>query len=178
MSIDRSACKPDEAYLVTLSNGRITVGLRLDVNGEHPWFVPFQGNLVWCDDQQIEELHRLAPEPEEKVLDVPIQPWDTLRAAAQIVADDTTTWANLDEICRTLDGLADRLEAEHKATQERAEQDAAREALIEKAAEAMWRADHAPASFADWTFAADSGAYRLRARALADAGLLAEAVES
>lgn len=71
--LDPAACNPDEPYLVTLRNGRTTVGMRLDSNGEHQWLVPFQGNLLWCDDAQIAELHRLVPEAKDAALEALIE---------------------------------------------------------------------------------------------------------
>lgn len=88
--------------------------------------------------------------------------WDVLRKAAHALEAYELNGS-------TAYGLADRLEAEHRAAQEKAAADAKREKLIERAAvaiEAMPRegmSDNGP-----W---ADT--YGI-ARALADAGLLAE----
>lgn len=148
--------------------GRETVAMRIDPDGREPWIVAGtrRGSWTWEPDTKVTVLHRLVPEPEEKTLDAPTPDWDTLRAAAEIAyREDGHSLYYLQQ-------LADRLEAEHRATQEKAEREkAAREALIERAAWVIQDAD------------CESGmtlisTYRALARALADAGYLAEAVQS
>lgn len=95
------------------------------------------------------------------------QPWDVLREAAVILESDGRTngltWLSV---------VADRLEAEHLAAQEKAATEAAREKLIEQAAQVLHRAG----SFGqvrEWADLGDDQEFFIvKARALADAGFL------
>ncbi|GEE00213.1 hypothetical protein nbrc107696_45880 [Gordonia spumicola] len=162
-TIDPTTCKPGEAYMVRV-DGRESIAVRLD-DDSRPWWITAGWRSddlnTWHPDSAVTVLHRLVPEPEEKVLDVPMQPWDILREA--------------ESIARHLDGIerssilahANHLEREHRAAQEKAEQDAAREALIVKAASVSVTHPNGAVVSVGLPYA----------RALADAGYLAEAVQ-
>ncbi|WP_341258255.1 hypothetical protein [Gordonia malaquae] len=186
MSIDPATCKPDQAYVVTLRSGATSIAMRLvGLNRRTPWAIPNGGNFVWLGDDEVAVLHRLVPEPEEKVLDVPTPPWDTLREAARIMHPPKVApglWTTTERYLRL---EADRLEAEHRTAQEKAEQDAAREALIEKAAKALAfageRNDLGVSSDVLWSnhlTPSTRERYLAQARALADAGFPAEPGEA
>ena len=117
----------------------------------------------WTDSNDIrtvvdlvlaERLHAQAPAP-----------WDTLRAAAAVLMDQ-----QMPAIARHCGIVANNLEY---AEQEKAAAEKAREALIEKAARTM-AAGHNPGY--DWTAMGQYGreSFIAGARALADAGLLAD----
>ncbi|MEJ9078551.1 DUF349 domain-containing protein [Gordonia malaquae] len=133
--IDPTTCKPGEYYLVQRRD-YTAPAMRVDYSTldnlvDFRWVIAgLNGNFT---DAAVTVLHRLVPEPEEKVLDVPMQPWEVLREAADIMhpkSHPTGLWTPEE---RALRDEAKRLEREHRAAQEKAEQDAAREALIEKA---------------------------------------------
>ncbi|AKJ72628.1 hypothetical protein PP301_gp094 [Gordonia phage GMA2] len=129
----------------------------------------------------LASLETAVSEPEEKVLDVPMQPWDILRAVAEVVIADgfaPTMLTTVLDVADYLTGQAGRIEAEHRAAQEKAAADAAREALIVKAARIQCDAIHGPGAFDDREpddHVRDR--YVDSTRALADAGYLAEAVQ-
>ncbi|WP_353107909.1 hypothetical protein [Gordonia sp. (in: high G+C Gram-positive bacteria)] len=123
MSIDPTTCKPDEAYVVTLRSGATSIAIRLvGLNRRTPWAIPNGGNFVWLGDDAVTVLHRLVPEQPER------QQWETVRC----IANESTTGRE-----RTvLMNLADRLEDEHRAAQEKAEQDARRREIASEAIDA------------------------------------------
>lgn len=96
------------------------------------------------------------------------QPWEVLREAAQIYE---RRWP-----ARTTGGdlriAADRLEAEHRAAQEKAAADAKREKLIEKTARVIAESDDCDLEWDSPSLDGLRHEYRVAARALADAGLL------
>lgn len=168
-TINPKDCKPDEAYRVRVFAGREVTAMRGDTGVCDPWIVTSADGLghVWARDEDVTVLHRLVPEPEEKVLDVLMYPWETLSAAEALVFDLACRGPDERVARRVLVNLARRLEAEHQAAQEKAAADAAREAAIEKAAQVMVPYPNG----ASLSLGSDA------ARALADAGLLAEAVQ-
>lgn len=100
-------------------------------------------------------------------------PWDTLRAAADIMHPESHPSGLWTPEERALRDEAALLEYAHRAEQEKATAEKAREALIEKAARTM-AAGHNPG--VDWTAMGQYGreSFIAGARALADAGLLAD----
>ena len=98
------------------------------------------------------------------------QPWDVLREAAHIYSENggAHEW-----IPSNLKVFAARMVAEHLAAQEKAERDAEREKLIEQAARTM-AAKHNPNTAWEDMSECTQGSFVEGARALADAGLLAD----
>ena len=91
-TINPEDCKPDEAYAIRVGS-RETVGIRLGMTRTtDQWITTVSGPWGWYSDDDITVLHRLVPEGEEKVLDVPMQSWDVLRAT--ISAGARTSWRN------------------------------------------------------------------------------------
>lgn len=180
IQLDPTTCKPDDVFRIRVGD-RVFVGERVDPEDYLQWRLNRPAS-VWARDEDVTVLHRLVPEADDVVdsevtvlhrLDVPMQPWDILREA--------------ESIARHLDGIerssilahANHLEREHRAAQEKAEQDVAREALIVKAARIQCDAIHGPGAFDDREpddHVRDR--YVDSTRALADAGLLAETVQS
>lgn len=157
MSIDPATCGPDDAYVVRLPHrGRTHIAQRINPNGEYSWRAIIEAGDLFDStrytDSQVTVLHRL---------DVPMQPWDVLEEAADLMhpkSHPTGLWTPEE---RALRDEAKRLEREHRAAKEKAEQDAARESLIEKANVRL----------------RGLGDYDTICM-LADSGLLAEAVQS
>lgn len=146
--IDPSTCKPGELYVVRAidTGDREVYGMRDDGNdGAQLWrALTPYGGRRWHSDDGVTVIRRA---------DQQLTDWEILRRAADLAARDPKPYAA--NKCRL---LADHLEAAHAAEQEKAAADAKREALIEKATAII-------NGFGDSGFAA---------RALADAGLLAD----
>ncbi len=114
--------------------------------------------------------------------------WTILRKAADAILHsgyDPTTLTTVLDVADYLTGQAGRIEADHRAAQEKAAQDVAREALIVKAAKALAfageRNDSGVSSDELWSnylTPSTRERYLAQAHALADAGLLAEAGEA
>ncbi|MGB3302664.1 MAG: hypothetical protein WBA98_08240 [Gordonia sp. (in: high G+C Gram-positive bacteria)] len=159
--------KPGEAWLIRVGDVEIPA-IRCG-SKRFPWsFVDEEtGDRNAVDGTP---LRRLVPEPTA---------WETLRAAALIMSD--IAGVNPSRTESHLRDTAFRLEAEHAAAQAEAAADAARDALIEKAAQTIAYAiepndDDVSADYLWKRYLAHGSQerYRANARALADAGLLVD----
>lgn len=154
------------AYRV-LFDGRECDAFFLPSKSEWTWAVVTPMGLNMRIGGDVTVLHRLVPESDD-VVDAEVEEdWTILRKAADAILHsgyDPTTLTTVLDVADYLTGQAGRIEADHRAAQEKVAADVAREALIEKAADII-RAHEDDTS---WD----------AARSLADAGLLAEAVQS
>ncbi|WP_353107789.1 hypothetical protein [Gordonia sp. (in: high G+C Gram-positive bacteria)] len=180
MTTDPTTCKPDDVYRIRVGD-REFVGERVDPEDYLQWRLNRPAS-VWVRDVDVTVLHRLVPEVDE-VVDAEVEEdWTILRKAADAILHsgyDPTTLTTVLDVADYLTGQAGRIEAEHRAAQEKAAADAAREALIVKAARIQCDAIHGPGAFDDREpddHVRDR--YVDSTRALADAGYLTEAVES
>lgn len=185
--IDPTTCGPDDAYVVRLPHrGRTHIAQRINPNGEYSWRAIIEAGDLFAStrytDSQVTVLHRLVPEVDE-VVDAEVEEdWTILCKAADAILHsgyDPTTLTTVLDVADYLTGQAGRIEADHRAAQEKAEQDAAREALIEKAARIQCDGFYGPGAFDD---RAPDDEVRKRyiddCARLADAGLLAEPGEA
>lgn len=155
MTIDPSTCKPSELCMVHTADmdaeGQ-AYGIRAG-NMREPalrWHVLKNGSQ-WFRDDEVTVIRRAYQQPTD---------WETLRRAASLVARSSRPYAA--NKCRL---LADHLEAEHTAAQEKAAADAQREKAVAAITDAYNEAD------------GHFNLFELAYDALADAGYIAE-VES
>lgn len=184
--IDPTTCKPDDVFRIRVGD-RVFVGERVDPEDYLQWRLNRPAS-VWVRDVDVTVLHRLVPESDD-VVDAEVEEdWTILRKAADAILHsgyDPTTLTTVLDVADYLTGQAGRIEADHRAAQEKAAQDVAREALIVKAAKALAfageRNDSGVSSDELWSnylTPSTRERYLAQAHALADAGLLAEAGEA
>ncbi|GAC81666.1 hypothetical protein SAMN04488550_4180 [Gordonia malaquae] len=180
MSIDPTTCKPDDVFRIRVGD-RVFVGERVDPEDYLQWRLNRPAS-VWVRDVDVTVLHRLVPEVDD-VVDAEVEEdWTILRKAADAILHsgyDPTTLTTVLDVADYLTGQAGRIEADHRAAQEKAAADAAREVLIEKAARIQCDGFYGPGAFDD---RAPDDEVRKRyiddCARLADAGLLAEPGEA
>ena len=144
--LDAQADRPDDADLAQLVR---------DVRDGQSHSVTIDRVLIApCDEYARVEARHAQDRPD----------FEVLREAHQIAYDLIGPMVWIDGLI----GLADRLEAEHKAAQEKA----AREKLIEQAARILFHSDDSDLEWEDPALGKMRDEYRTNARALADAGFL------
>lgn len=158
-SISPDSCPPDVPYWVLIPgvDGE-TVGQRVDPRDHLQWsvIVVRSESENWYKDHEVTVLRPVGEQ---------LPDWEILRRAHDIAKRDKK-WPTEDPI---LVEIADRLEAEHKAEQVKAERQAKLEELIYSAAEVAYDAD---SKIGAVTYADDLKPYMQITRALADAGYL------
>ncbi|AKJ72140.1 hypothetical protein GMA1_43 [Gordonia phage GMA1] len=178
--IDPTTCKPGEYYLVQRRD-YTAPAMRVDYSTldnlvDFRWVIAgLNGNFT---DAAVTVLHRLVPESDD-VVDAEVEEdWTILRKAADAILHsgyDPTTLTTVLDVADYLTGQAGRIEADHRAAQ----QEVAREVLIEKAARIQCDGFYGPGAFDD---RAPDDEVRKRyiddCARLADAGLLAEPGEA
>ncbi|QRY64830.1 hypothetical protein JVX90_00135 [Gordonia sp. PDNC005] len=147
MTIDPTTCKPGDAYRVRTGSGDEYVGERVDPEDYLQWRLNRPAS-VWVRDVDVTVLHRLVPAPEEETLDVPMQPWELVRAARQVLIDHDR-YTDGDWMTERLEAEAAHLEREHRAAQEKAEQDADKRTIGLTGKYRVERIDGKPV---DWAF--------------------------
>ncbi len=168
IQLDPTTCKPDDVFRIRVGD-RVFVGERVDPEDYLQWRLNRPAS-VWVRDVDVTVLHRLVPEVDD-VVDAEVEEdWTILRKAADAILHsgyDPTTLTTVLDVADYLTGQAGRIEADHRAAQEKAAADAAREALIVKAASVSVTHPNGAVVSVGLPYA----------RALADAGYLAEAVQ-
>ena len=185
IQLDPTTCKPGDVFRIRVGD-RVFVGERVDPEDYLQWRLnrptSCPSSSVWVRDVDVTVLHRLVPEAEEETLDAPMQPWETLRRLAddhqQFCSEYLRMPYEAAETVRTVSPgdirkEADRLEADHRAAQEKAAADAKMDALIDESIDAYNRAAEAQASRAPLG-SRDTAPWRDGIRAVIDV-VLAEA---